>query len=698
MNPVLTAAMLIAALAVFSLEITRKFSLLTRLAPEHRFDQPWRRLGAMLGLGFAQRRMVQRKRERSAGLMHLFIFWGFMVLALREVLLFGEGFQSGFQDQLPLLNSGSWLGYFYLFATDWFDAIVAAMVAFALFRRIVVRPARLERSFEAYLILWMILGVVGTDLLFSAAKENLVTLYGHALPVLRHPTLGSEFDWAPLAGLLAHVTAGWGEGPMLFFYQFGFWGHLSVILVFLCILPESKHFHIITALPNLFFVSLDRPHTPIPLLNLEDEKAWEKEGIGLNRIEQLTWKQGLDLYTCTECGRCYDICPTYVTKKPLTLKWVNDDLRHHLLDEADSLRATGRSSGGKELVGDVIRPETLWACTTCRACEEVCPVGIEHVPRIIAMRQGQVLMKEQYPPELNSAYRGLERNGNPWGLGYDQRAAWAEGQNVKVIESAQEKPEVLMWVGCMGSFDKRNQQVARATASLMHKAGVRFAILGSKEKCTGDLARRSGNEMLYQTLARENVETLNSHGVKRIVTSCPHCLQTLKNEYPQLDGHYQVQHHSQFLAELVRAGRLQPSKSQEGRFTYHDPCYLGRYNGEYDAPRFLLEGSVAGETVEMRRSRNESFCCGAGGARMWMEETIGTRVNEERVRQADEVGAGTIVTGCPFCMTMIDDGVKQSGREEKMRVRDIAEVLLEAVNAPRGKAPAAPEHGQHGPA
>jgi Fe-S oxidoreductase len=682
MNPALTLAMLAAALAVFSLEIYRKFALLRRLAPEDRFDRPWLRLKTMFGLGLAQTKMVRRERERSSGLMHFFIFWGFMVLAPREILLFGEGFRAGFQESLPLLHSGLMIAYLYTFAYDLFEAIVMAMVAFALYRRIVIKPKRLEDSFEAYLILWLILGVVGSDLLFSAAKTNLIGLHGHDLPYLRHATLGTEMDWAPMASLLAGLIAGWGEGAMAFIYQFGYWGHLSVILVFLCILPESKHFHIITALPNVYLASLERPHTPIALLELENEEAWRKEAIGLNRIEQLTWKQGLDLYTCTECGRCYDICPTYVTDKPLTLKWFNDDLRHHLLEEAGTILRTGRSGDGKALVGDVIRHETLWACTTCRACEEVCPVGIEHVPRIVAMRQGQVLMKERYPEELTATFRGLERNGNPWGIGYDQRAGWAEGLEVPVLEDDPGPLDVLMWVGCMGSFDSRNQKITRATASLLARAGVRFAILGRREKCTGDLARRAGNELLYQTLARENVNTLNSLRVTKIITACPHCLQALKHEYPQLEGRYEVYHHSQYLAELVRAGRLHPGANQDGRFTFHDPCYLGRYNQEYEAPRFLLAQSVAGEQVEMRRARNEGFCCGAGGARMWMEETIGSRINEERVRQADEVGADTVVTACPFCMTMIDDGVKQTGRDERMRVLDIAEVLLDAVEAP----------------
>jgi Fe-S oxidoreductase len=473
-----------------------------------------------------------------------------------------------------------------------------------------------------------------------------------------------------------------------------YWGHVGVILVFLNLLLLTKHAHVITALPNVFLGSLDRPHTPIPLLNVEDEKLWEAEALGMNRIEHLTWKQGLDLYTCTECGRCYDICPTYVTGKPLSLKWMNDDLRHHLEAESGTLLRTGASSGEKQLVGDVIKPETLWACTTCRACEEVCPVSIEHVPRIIAMRQAQTMMHEAQPEEINTAYKGLERNGNPWGIGYDKRADWAQGLDIPILtEPPAGNVDVVMWVGCMGAFDKRNQKIAQATAKLLRKAGITFAILGNAEKCTGDLARRSGNEALYQTLARENVETLNRLQVKQVVTNCPHCLNSLKNEYPQLEGKYEVYHHTQYIAQLVKDGRLHLDATVTGKVTFHDPCYLGRYNQEYDAPRTLLGQALHEAPVEMRRSRNESFCCGAGGARMWMEEKIGTRVNEERVRQALETGATTIATACPFCMTMIDDGVRAKGLDDTVQVLDVAELVLKAVEAAETGAPKA-EHGR----
>ncbi|MBI3992372.1 MAG: (Fe-S)-binding protein [Candidatus Lambdaproteobacteria bacterium] len=680
MNPTLISLALLASLATFAYLVITKLRVLLRMAPENRFDQPLRRLGLLFRIGLGQSKLVGRKRERSAGAMHFFIFWGFVILGLREIIVFGEGYMHGFQEVLPLLGSDSIAAYVYTFVYNLFEVTVLCMVLFALYRRFAIRPARLTLNREANTILFMILGVVITDLVFDAAKFNLIGLHGHELHHLRHPVFGTEMDWAPFASGLAWLISSWGEGVTAGLYQMAYWAHVAVILVFLNLLPDSKHAHVITALPNVLFGSLGYPHTPVALLDVENEAAWEQGKLGVDRIEHLTWKQGLDLYTCTECGRCYDICPTYVTGKPLTLKWFNESLRDHLREEEAHLNRTGASSGEKELVGDVISPDTLWACTTCRACEEVCPVSIEHVPRIVAMRQAQTLLHEAQPEELNNTYRGLERNGNPWGLGYDQRANWAEGLDIPILTAPPAGDvDVVMWVGCMGAFDNRSQKIAKATAALMHKAGVRFAIMGTAEKCTGDLARRSGNEMLYQTLARENVETLNGLQVKKLVTICPHCLNSLKNEYPQLDGHYEVYHHTQYIAQLVQEGRLQIDGKLTGTVTYHDPCYLGRYNNEYDAPRDLLARSSQDAPVEMRRARNESFCCGAGGARMWMEENIGTRVNEERLRQAREVGARTIATGCPFCMTMLADGVAAAGAEEEVRVLDIAEIVLQSL-------------------
>jgi Fe-S oxidoreductase len=476
-----------------------------------------------------------------------------------------------------------------------------------------------------------------------------------------------------------------------------FWIHIITQLTFLNILPLGKHFHVITSLPNVFLKSLDYPHDKIKLLDLEDESVWEEETLGVNHLHQLNWKQGLDLYTCTECGRCKEVCPTYTTDKPLNLHDFNDTLKAELYANADNLilRAklaktlTGDEEADaktkekmavfkpeKALVGEVIALDTLWACTTCRACEQVCPVTIEHVPRIIALRQGQTLMQGEYPQELNTAFKGLERNGNPWGIGYDKRADWAEGLDVKLMADHPDA-EYLLWVGCAGSFDDRTQKVTKALVKILKAAKVDFAILGTEEKCTGDFARRTGNEMMYQMMATENIEVLNGYNVKKIIAACPHCLNTLKHDYPQMGGHYEVVHHSAFINQLIADGKIRVKKSLAGMLTYHDPCYLGRYNEIYDAPRNVLNTLSSQGLNELPRHGTESFCCGAGGGRMWMEETIGSRINVERSKEIVAENAETVAVGCPFCLTMIEDGMKELNKDEDIKTRDIAELVAE---------------------
>jgi Fe-S oxidoreductase len=476
-----------------------------------------------------------------------------------------------------------------------------------------------------------------------------------------------------------------------------FWLHIITQLTFLNLLPLGKHFHVITSLPNVFLKKLGYPHDKPKLLDLEDENAWEDESLGINHIHQLTWKQGLDLYTCTECGRCKEVCPTYTTDKPLNLYEFNDKLKVELLsnannlikraklgalikhsgdaDQAEKIKAEmAELNSPKQLVGDVIAQDTLWACTTCRACEEVCPVTIEHVPRIIGMRQGQTLMAEAYPKELNPSLKGLERNGNPWGIGYDKRADWADGLNVKLM-SDDPKVDYLLWVGCAGSFDDRSKKVSTSLVKVLQTADVNFAILGTEEKCTGDFARRVGNEMLYQMMAQENIETLNSYGIKKIITACPHCLNTLKHEYPQLGGNYQVVHHSVFIEQLIKEGKIKLTQTLEGGLTYHDPCYLGRYNSVYTQPRMILSALSKNVFRELDRFGKESFCCGAGGGRMWMEETIGKRINLERSEEIAGKKVANVAVACPFCLTMIEDGMKELEKEEEIKTRDIAELV-----------------------
>jgi len=573
------------------------------------------------------------------------------------------------------------------------------MVIYAFFRRVVLKPERLHNTWEAYFVLGMIGFLMISDLLYDGARYNLIMLHNNPdqLHFFNNAQFGSEFLWTPLSVNASALISGLSTNANGLIITVMFWLHLVTILVFLNFLPLGKHFHVITSLPNVFFKKLGYPHEKTKVLDLENEAAWEDESLGVNHIHQLSWKQGLDLYTCTECGRCKDVCPAYITDKPLNLYEFNDQLKSELLDNTRNIIKRASLSGDikpdsepeqiekikeemvgcnseKQLVGDVISEDTLWACTTCRACEEVCPVTIEHVPRIMAMRQGQTLMAEAYPKELDPALKGLERNFNPWGIGYDKRADWAEGLDIKKMADDSEV-DYLLWVGCAGSFDDRTKKVSTSLVKILQKAGISFAILGTEEKCTGDFARRVGNEMLYQMMAEQNIETLNNYGVKKIIAACPHCMNTLKHEYPQMGGHYEVIHHSEFIAQLIKDGRIKLDKSLEGSLTYHDPCYLGRYNSVYNQPRSILNAVSKGGFKELDRHGHESFCCGAGGGRMWMEETIGKRINLERAEEIVSKNVSNVAVGCPFCLTMIEDGMKELEKEEEIKTQDIAELV-----------------------
>ncbi len=697
MNPLFMSLLLIVGLTVFGRTMYHKIRLLAALEPADRFNRLQERLKNMVVIALGQKRLVGRKKERASGIMHALIFWGFCVLLIRSITLYGEGFVNGFQ--LPFLGEDYLAGYLYLGLKDLMEGAVLIMVIYAFYRRLVVKPKRLHNSWEAYLVLGLIGILMVSDILYDAARHNMIMVHGNpgGLHFFDNPQFGNEFAWTPVSAGAGALLSGLGVGALGGILVAGFWTHIITQLFFLNLLPLGKHFHVITSLPNVFLKSLDYPHDTPKLLDLENEAAWEDETLGLNHIHQLSWKQGLDLYTCTECGRCKDVCPTYTTDKPLNLFDFNDSLKRELYDNAFSiikrseLAAAVREydnpdhietlkakmaelNSKKQLVGDVIAEDTLWACTTCRACEEVCPVTIEHVPRIIAMRQGRTTMAEVYPKELNPALKGLERNGNPWGIGYDKRADWAEGLGVKLMA---DDPDVkyLFWVGCAGSFDDRSKKVSAALVKILQKAGVDFAILGVEEKCTGDFARRVGNEMLFQMTAQENIETLNGYNVKKIITACPHCLNTLKHEYPQMGGHYEVIHHAAFIHQLVASGKISLTKSLEGVLTYHDPCYLGRYNGVYDQPRSILEAASRDGLRELDRCGRESFCCGAGGGRMWMEETIGKRINLERAEEIVGKAATHVAVGCPFCLTMIEDGMKELNKEEEIRTLDIAEIV-----------------------
>lgn len=697
MNPILMALVLIVGLTVFGRTMARKIQLLKALEPTDRANHLLERLKNMVVLAMGQKRLVGREKERSSGLMHALIFWGFCILLIRSITLYGEGFSQGFH--LPFLGDDYLLGYLYIALKDVMEGVVLLMIIWAIFRRAILKPKRLHNTFEAYLVLAMIGILMVSDLLYDGARYNLIELFNNPekLHFFNNPQYGSEFLWTPVSVGAAKLISGFGAETNSLLMVGMFWLHICTQLVFLNLLPFGKHFHVITALPNVFLKSLGYPHEKAKLLDLENEDAWEDESLGINHIHQFNWKQGLDLYTCTECGRCKEVCPTYTTDKPLNLQEFNDSLKHELLDneikiikkakltaklaqidnperiEALKVEIAALNSE-KQLVGDVISEDTLWACTTCRACEEVCPVTIEHVPRIVAMRQGQTLMVGSYPNEMNVALKGLERNGNPWGIGYDKRADWADGLDVKIMANDADV-DYLLWVGCAGSFDDRSKKVSTSLVKILQQAGVSFAILGKEEKCTGDFARRAGNEMMYQMMAEENIETLSRYKVKKVITACPHCLNTLKYDYPQLGGNYEVIHHAEFIDGLIKAGKIRLNPSVEGTLTYHDPCYLGRYNNIYDQPRSILQSVSNGVFKELERCGQESFCCGAGGGRMWMEETIGKRINLERSEEIVRQNVSTVAVGCPFCLTMIEDGMKELEKEETIKTADIAELV-----------------------
>jgi len=696
-NPIVISILLIVGLAVFGRTMYYKVLLLMALEPAGRANNIKERLKNMVVLALGQKRLVGRRRERAAGIMHALIFWGFCILLIRSLNLYGEGFVKGYH--LPLLGDDFILGYLYMAVKDIMEGIVLLMVIFAIFRRAVLKPERLHNTAEAYLVLVLIGILMVSDLLYDGARYNLIVLHNNPdqLHFFNNPQYGSEFVWTPVSTGAAAILSGMGVDSTGYILVAMFWLHIATQLTFLNLLPLGKHFHVITSLPNVFLKSLGYPHQKTKLLDLEDEAAWENESLGINHIQQLDWKQGLDLYTCTECGRCKEVCPTYITDKPLNLHEFNDTLKCELLDNADNiikrtkLSATIRRDGDpentdkvraelaelnskKQLVGDVIAVDTLWACTTCRACEEVCPVTIEHVPRITAMRQGQTLMAEAYPKELNTALKGLERNGNPWGIGYDKRADWADGLDVKLMADDADV-DYLLWVGCAGSFDDRTKKVSTSLVKILQKAGINFAILGVEEKCTGDFARRVGNEMLFQMMAQENIETLNNYEVKKIITACPHCLNALKHEYPQMGGHYEVIHHTRFIDKLVKEGKISLDKSLAGSLTYHDPCYLGRYNDVYDEPRSILRAISTNGLKELDRHGRESFCCGAGGGRMWMEETIGRRINVVRAEEIVGHNVTNVAVACPFCLTMLEDGMKDLEKEDQVKTRDISELV-----------------------
>jgi Fe-S oxidoreductase len=675
---------------------------------------------------FGQRRLL---KWTVPGLAHFFTFWGFVILITVYIEAYGALFNENFA--IPLIGRWPLLGFLQDFIAL---AVLASIITFAVMR-VRQAPERRQRASRfygshtggAWLILFMIFNVIWTMYLFRGTAVNTGTF----------PYASGAFASEAAGGLLAPLGVGVNE----VLETVGLLLHIGVMLAFLIIVLHSKHLHIFVAPINV--AAKRMPKALGPLLPMESggkeidfEDPDEDAVFGRGKIEDFTWKGMLDFATCTECGRCQSQCPAWNTGKPLSPKLVIMDLRDHLFAKAPYLLGDqpvpdhsdvdvlalaetnghvpesgfGRVPGsgpeqatrplvGSAEVGGVIDPEVLWSCTTCGACVEQCPVDIEHVDHIVDMRRYQVLIEAEFPTELGTLFRNLENKGNPWGQNSSARMDWAKGLDFEVPQLTEEtlpdEVEYLFWIGCAGAFDDNARKTVRATAELLHVAGVNYVVLGDGETCTGDPARRSGNEFVFQLLAQQNVEVLNTvfegrePGRRKIVTTCPHCFNTLGREYPQLDGHYEVVHHTQLLNQLVRAGKLvpvPPSGGVDGRaVTYHDPCYLGRHNEVYSPPRELV-GASGAQLTEMPRHADRSMCCGAGGARMWMEERIGKRVNLDRVDEAIATETSAIATGCPFCRVMLTDGLttreSENAAGQTTEVLDVAQLLLASVKRP----------------
>jgi Fe-S oxidoreductase len=642
------AACLVASATLFTRRVVMLVGLIRAGKPVDRSGELGARIRNEATIVLGQRKLLQRL---GPGLMHAFIFWGFLVLAPTILMALIGAVDK--RSTLPWLGHQGW----FALLVDIFCVLVLGGVLAALWIRRVQRPRRFEGSHlgEANLILALIATIVTTMLFWHASRI--------ALGINDWPR-----GWSPVSHLLSHLLGHDGATRVL---ERGFvWAHVLTILSFLVYLPYSKHLHIATAAFNVFFART-RARGRLEPLRFDDEDVPEEElRFGAGTAADLTWKEILDSFSCTECGRCQDACPAFATGKVLSPKLVVMGVR-------DAVFSGDRES---PLVPGAVPEESVWDCVTCGACVQACPVNIEHIEHIVDLRRHLVMVESSFPSEAEPMLRDIERSSNPWGHPQSQRAQWAAELGVTILEPGDPAPEYLYWVGCASSFDERARRTAQSTAKLLQRAGVEFAMLGPREACTGDPARRIGNEYVFQAFAQQNIETLNAAGVHKIIANCPHCFNTLANEYPDFGGHYEVVHHSELLARLVAEGRLAPIRQEGLQITYHDSCYLARHNDVLAAPRELID--AVGQPVEMARSGKQTFCCGAGGAHMWMEER-GTPINAERVREATGTGAGTLAVACPFCTVMLDDGVQSEGAQ--LRVVDVATLLAEATEPAAGE-------------
>jgi len=636
-----------AAFIAFGYGMYRRVSMWRLGQPAGRNDHAWDRTKSALNLVLGHGRILRRGRP---GWMHLVIFWGMATLFVGTTIVALQA------DLGTRLLQGRFYLYFKL-AMDTAGLGVLAGLLVSFHRRYLDKDGGLENRSEDGVVLALLTGIILTGFLVES---------------LRIASTGDPSGaWSPVGNFLAGIFRGAARNKLNSTHKIAWMAHASLSFGMIGYVPYSKMIHIVTAPLNTYFRSM-QPTGMLPPLEIDNDDI---KRFGAGALEDFTWKDLLDTDACVRCDRCQSHCPAHVTAKPLSPRKLIMDLRAHMA-EKERLTPDDRHSV-KNFIGDIIEEDALWACTTCGSCMEQCPVFVEHIPKIIGMRRNRVLMESRFPTELNPVFRNMEYSGNPWGLGRTKRADWSNGLDVNVVANVG-TPEFLYWVGCAGSFEDRNRRVATAMAGILNHAGVEFAILGSEEKCCGDSARRLGNEYLFQSLVQENMETLRGYGIKKIITQCPHCFNALKNEYPQFGGTYEVIHHTEFVHRLIETGQIKLKGETGGTITYQDPCYLGRHNGVYRAPRDIINRSGF-RFAEMRGSSQESFCCGAGGGRIWMEERLGERINIRRTEDALDTSPEFIATACPYCLTMMEDGIKSKNMDEKIRIVDLAELVIEAI-------------------
>lgn len=640
--------------AVLIYGIVRKWSIWKIGERENRSGDRSQRFALMFSSVFGHDRLLE---EGNPGFMHLFIFFGFLIPFLFVV------FAQAFFFTLPPVAAG-----IVSFILDITGTLALIGLCMAVYRRYVVNSDRLdERGSEDVLLIFWLFFIFISGFMVEGFRLAVIAPHGSVFA-----PVGSVFAW-----IFSTLGAKFDATAIRWVWRF----HFYAVIALVGTLPYNKLLHLVTGTLNNYYRSLE-PKGMLGALDIENA-----ESFGVAHVHQFTWKQLMDSDACIRCGRCQDNCPAFLTDKPLSPKKLVQDIRSCLYDKATTIKQLqsqgedltyGIPGDEKPLIGEYLTEDEIWACTTCRACMEVCPMYVEQIDKVVDLRRNLVLMESSFPAEVQTVFKNMENNSNPWGIGWADRANWCKDLGVKTLAEDNDV-EILLWVGCSGSFDDRYKKVAASFVKILQHAGVKFGILGTEEKCCGDSARKLGNEYLFQMMAMENIETMNGYGVKKIVVMCPHGYNTIKKDYQQFGGHYEVLHHTEYLQQLLTSGRLNLKKTLPVRITYHDSCYLGRYNEIYQEPRAILNDIPGLTLVEMDRNLKRGFCCGAGGGRMWMEELIGKRINDERVAQALEKDPQIAVTACPFCMVMFEDGLKTHGREEDVKVYDIIEMVEKAI-------------------